>query len=97
MPIRIAVDAMGGDRAPGAVIQGAVRALQRASHEVELLLFGPEERLRQALDEHADYVADELLATSVRLEPGTEETDAANIDVDGTHVAVVLRKAAEEA
>jgi len=43
----IAVDAMGGDRAPGAVVEGALEAGR--SHGVGIILVGPEETLRQAL------------------------------------------------
>lgn len=45
MAVRIAVDAMGGDHAPSAVIEGAVRA----AREVEVLLIGPQERIEAEL------------------------------------------------
>ncbi len=51
MPIRVAVDAMGGDRAPAVVIQGAFQALY-ASDDLEVILFGPEEELLHELDAH---------------------------------------------
>ena len=47
--MRIAVDAMGGDDAPSVVVEGAVRAVQHAPDEVQVLLFGPEERLNNEL------------------------------------------------
>ncbi|HET6569750.1 MAG TPA: phosphate acyltransferase PlsX, partial [Rhodothermales bacterium] len=50
MAIRVAVDAMGGDRAPSVVIEGAVRAVQSAAEPIEILLFGPEDALRQAAE-----------------------------------------------
>lgn len=43
----IAVDVMGGDRAPGAVISGAVKAARM----VPVLLVGPEQKLRSLLDQ----------------------------------------------
>lgn len=49
MAIRIAVDAMGGDRAPTVVIEGAIRAVKEDS-DIQVLLFGPEGRLREALN-----------------------------------------------
>ena len=49
MPTRIAVDAMGGDHAPDAVVQGAAQAARNADRPLELILFGPEERVRPAL------------------------------------------------
>ncbi|MDX1545928.1 MAG: phosphate acyltransferase PlsX [Rhodothermales bacterium] len=49
MAIRVAVDAMGGDRAPGVVLEGALLALDEAPPGLELQLFGPEAALREAL------------------------------------------------
>jgi glycerol-3-phosphate acyltransferase PlsX len=43
--MKIIVDAMGGDNAPEAIVAGAVRAL-RQNQDLEILLAGPEERLR---------------------------------------------------
>ena len=54
----IAVDAMGGDNAPDAIVAGAVRAL-RESSELGVLLAGPEERLR-ALLQNAQDVQDRI-------------------------------------
>ncbi|HXV34720.1 MAG TPA: hypothetical protein VD769_11975, partial [Gaiellaceae bacterium] len=42
MPVRVAVDAMGGDRAPQEIVAGALAA---ASDEVVPVLFGPREAL----------------------------------------------------
>lgn len=44
---RIALDAMGGDRAPGAVVDGAVQAARLLP--IELVLVGPEDRLKKEL------------------------------------------------
>jgi phosphate acyltransferase len=53
MPVRIAVDAMGGDKAPSVVVEGAIRALQNAGAEdLEILLFGPEAILDDELAQH---------------------------------------------
>lgn len=52
MAIRLAVDAMGGDRAPSAVVEGAIRAAQSAQEELEILLFGVEGELRSLMDAH---------------------------------------------
>lgn len=48
MAIRIAVDAMGGDKAPAVVIEGAIRAVTEDS-DIQVLLFGPEDRIRREL------------------------------------------------
>ena len=48
MLTRVAVDAMGGDHAPGAIVRGALQALADDS-ELELVLVGDEERIRREL------------------------------------------------
>lgn len=50
--IRIAMDAFGGDHAPGAVVEGAVRALEEFS-DIEIILCGKEEAVRAELIKHA--------------------------------------------
>ncbi len=48
MPIDIAVDGMGSDKAPGSEIRGAIAACRR--FDVRVRLVGPEDRLRPVLD-----------------------------------------------
>jgi glycerol-3-phosphate acyltransferase PlsX len=50
MAITIAVDAMGGDLAPGVVIAGSLQAVQRLG--VEVVLVGPEDKVRAELANH---------------------------------------------
>ncbi|ABS26941.1 phosphate acyltransferase PlsX [Anaeromyxobacter sp. Fw109-5] len=45
----VAVDAMGGDHAPGAIVQGAINAARKG---LPILLVGPEARLRDELARH---------------------------------------------
>lgn len=52
MASRIAVDAMGGDDAPEAVVKGALQALRHADEQITVLLMGPEAQVREVLDEH---------------------------------------------
>ena len=52
MPIRIALDAMGGDDAPAAVIDGVVAALRETGDRAQVLLVGPEATVRAELDRH---------------------------------------------
>jgi glycerol-3-phosphate acyltransferase PlsX len=59
---RIAVDAMGGDQAPTAVVQGAVQALRQADEELSVVLAGPEEALHDALAPH-----DEASTEAIRI------------------------------
>lgn len=49
MPIRVAVDAMGGDHAPDVVVDGVLQALSKPDEELEIVLVGPEATLREAL------------------------------------------------
>ena len=51
---RIAVDAMGGDEAPEAVVRGALQALHRADEDLSVLLVGPDDQVREVLDAHSD-------------------------------------------
>ncbi len=47
----IAIDVMGGDNAPDAILKGAAEAL-RENPEVKLLLFGPSDVIRQKLQDY---------------------------------------------
>ena len=49
MPIRVAVDAMGGDHAPDVVVDGVLEALSAPEDDLEIVLVGPEATLREAL------------------------------------------------
>lgn len=51
--VRIAVDAMGGDHAPAAIVDGAVAAARHL--DVRVALTGPSGRLERALAAHADW------------------------------------------
>jgi glycerol-3-phosphate acyltransferase PlsX len=51
--MRIAVDAMGGDDAPGAIVDGAVDAARQLP--VAITLVGIEAAVREALSRHADW------------------------------------------
>ena len=48
MPLEIVVDAMGSDRAPESEIRGSIAACRKL--DVHIVLVGPEDRLRPALD-----------------------------------------------
>lgn len=50
--MRIALDAMGGDYAPDAVIEGAILAKQSLPANVEIVLVGREAVIKQHLDKH---------------------------------------------
>jgi len=60
MASRIAVDAMGGDNAPNAVVEGAAQAIQHAGEDLTVLLLGPSEEIQAALDAHAPVPSDKV-------------------------------------
>lgn len=51
MSIRIAIDVMGGDHAPAAILDGCIGALQHLDNTDVLVLIGPEDIIRNALHE----------------------------------------------
>ena len=53
--ITVAVDAMGGDHAPGAIVDGAVAAARHL--DVGIVLIGPRDELETALGRHDDWRA----------------------------------------
>ena len=48
----IAIDAMGGDHAPGEIIAGAVQAIRQWRGRMNLILVGPEDEVRRSLESH---------------------------------------------
>ncbi len=50
---RVAVDGMGGDRAPGVVVDGAVQAARHLEN-IEVVLVGPEDRMKAELNRFKD-------------------------------------------
>jgi glycerol-3-phosphate acyltransferase PlsX len=99
--IRIAVDAMGGDFAPSAIVDGAVAAARHL--DVQIALIGATARVRDALAAHADWQAlgidiveapdvigmDEAPAAALRRKPGASIRVAADRVARGQAAAVV--------
>ena len=52
MATRVAVDAMGGDDAPGVVVEGAIRAARENPGRMHLIFFGPEDVVRAEVGNH---------------------------------------------
>ena len=48
---KVALDAMGGDNAPGEIVKGAVEAVQKRK-DIKILLTGKEERLKEELAQY---------------------------------------------
>lgn len=53
MSIRIGIDVMGGDHAPGAILDGCCQALAHLSEADRLVLIGPEDLIKSALAERS--------------------------------------------
>jgi glycerol-3-phosphate acyltransferase PlsX len=98
--VRVAIDAMGGDYAPAEVVGGAVQAARNMG--VEIILVGPEERLRAELAlhdaanltlriHHTDqFIAEgEHPATALREKPHASVAVAARLVQEGQAEAAV--------
>jgi glycerol-3-phosphate acyltransferase PlsX len=95
----IALDAMGGDHAPDAVIAGALRAIDE--HGVRVVLVGRSEAIEELLRAHgragdvdvapaADVIAmDDEPALALRAKPDASVRVAAGLVADGTAQAMV--------
>ena len=81
--MRIALDAMGGDRGPELIIQGALLAL-RESSDFDIVLLGPEDFLEKYL---ADQGVEPDLANRLHIEHAPE-----TILMDEAPVEAVRRK-----
>lgn len=84
--MRIALDAMGGDLAPQAPVAGAVEAARR--YNLEVLLVGPEERVREELARH-DTAGLSLLIVHAPEVIGMEEHAAQAVRRKGQSSIVV--------
>ena len=69
--VRVAVDALGGDHAPEAVVEGALRA---AGELLRVVLVGPEERLRELVP--AGHAHVEIVPAPDRIGSGDEPVEA---------------------
>lgn len=70
--MRVVLDAMGTDRAPGIEVAGAVQALRDLDPDLHIVLVGDEDAIRRELLAAPDYPADrlEVLHAPERIEAG---------------------------
>jgi glycerol-3-phosphate acyltransferase PlsX len=88
-PVRVAVDAMGGDKAPGEIVAGALEA---ASEGIVPVLVGPASLDAQGLEHRIapELIAmDEKPAEAVRSKPGSSLVVACRLVAEGEADAVV--------
>lgn len=76
--IKIAVDAMGGDRAPEEIVKGSLGALAGLPG-LEILLVGQEEKIRQVLAGLEDYPGNRLSIIPAREVIGSDEQPGLSI------------------
>ena len=62
--VKIAVDAMGGDNAPGEIVAGAVMAAQ-SREDIQIFLIGKEEVVSEELKKHT-YKKEQIWSAGVR-------------------------------
>ena len=75
--MKIALDAMGGDFAPQAAVDGAVLAAQELDGKAQIVLIGQEAAVRPLLDQHGDAAASlKLVAASQIIEMGEHPAKA---------------------
>jgi glycerol-3-phosphate acyltransferase PlsX len=75
-PIRISLDAMGGDHGPAVVIPGAAKALERFP-DIAYLMYGDEAVIRPLLDQHPGLSArTTLVHTTVAVQMGDKPSQA---------------------
>jgi len=73
----IAIDAMGGDFAPGEIVAGAIQALEKAHGGVRLTLVGRDEEIRRALEPFGAKARDGL--TIVHAEETVSMSDGVSV------------------
>lgn len=101
--IRIAVDAMGGDKAPEAIVTGAIEAARKAEGRFEVVLVGDKETIEKELHHH-HFIKDlpitiehasqtvamgEAPATSLRRKPDSSIAVSVRLHKEGKVNAVV--------
>lgn len=98
-PVRMSIDAMGGDHAPGEIVKGAVQAAK--SFGIEMLLVGPKKEIEQELAsldtkglplsivEATDVVKDGESPTAVMRKPNSSMAMAVRLVKEGKTDAAV--------
>ena len=77
MSIRIAIDVMGGDHAPGAILDGCIESLEYLSDTDRLVLIGPEDLIKDTLAQrNIDDARIEIVHASEAIPMGASPTVA---------------------
>ncbi|HMK39810.1 MAG TPA: phosphate acyltransferase PlsX [Bacteroidota bacterium] len=65
--ITIVADAMGGDYAPGVVVQGALEAVRESGSGLSVILVGRQQAIESELQKHAPHGAEAVIAGRLRI------------------------------
>jgi glycerol-3-phosphate acyltransferase PlsX len=76
--MRIAVDAMGGDNAPGAMIKGAVDAVRDAGGEFDVVLVGKKDIIEESIS-RSGYATEHIEVLNASEVVGMKESPATAI------------------
>jgi len=90
--MRIAVDAMGGDKAPAAIIDGAVDAARKAKGEYEVVLVGDKPVIEKEFHQH-HFIKDcpiSIVHASQKVEMGESPSAAFRRKPDSS-ISVAMR------
>lgn len=93
--IKIAVDAVGGDHAPAEIVKGALEAVKCYS-DIQVILVGPEDLIREELGRAAGYPEDQIVIRSASEIISTEEAPVAAIRDKPDSSIVVASKMVKE-
>ncbi len=83
--MRLAIDAMGGDHAPQAVIEGTLKALERMT-DLEVTLVGDEEKIKPLINSHPRI---SILHTTERIMPTDSPVKAVRQKKDASMVLAI--------
>lgn len=85
--IRVGLDAMGGDFAPQAAVEGAIAALNEIGNDCRIVLFGDKEKIEQILTEqNIDLAKFDIVASSEVIEMSDHPAKAFQTKVDSSIV-----------
>jgi len=89
--MRIALDAMGGDKAPEVLVCGAVEASRESVGDVEILLVGQEERLRTELSKFSPIRGISIVPASEIIDMADKAPAAALRKKSDASIAVAMK------
>jgi len=75
MSVKIALDAMGGDHAPGEVVRGAILAAENLS-DIEIILIGDEKVIKDELRKSSTKIPFEIIHTDTWIDMGEDPKQA---------------------